>query len=307
MKAGIKANMLRKPRKNWPNLPLFTKIEISRIENCYPVTLFRREERKNFMKQTTQIRQKRLSLTITALGLSGLVTGCATQNPLMSPVNAQAPIVPTASATPNLPSPTPQMTATPSPSPTPSPTFTPWPTATQAATATVWPTPAAWQPTSLTLPALPTLAPVPVVAMPAAAVGVLPVGYSPPDGVDVFGGTILRWEYVGGLAEDEWFDVKIKPHGSNDSAFVDWTKSKEYPLTTWSGWTPGLYTWQIGIVKGSKIGETRHFVADLGRDSQSFLIKWQPGGSGGGGGSASGGGSSSGGSSGGGGGTSGGS
>jgi hypothetical protein len=119
----------------------------------------------------------------------------------------------------------------------------------------------------------------------------LPVSYSPPDGVDVFGGTLLRWEYIGELAEDEWFDIKIRPYGSHDSVFVDWSKSKEYSLGTWPGWTPGLYTWQIGIVKGYKEGDTKHFVADTGRDSQPFVIKWQtPGGGGGAGGGAVGGG-----------------
>jgi hypothetical protein len=29
MNAGIEANMLRKLRKNWPNLPLFTKMRIA--------------------------------------------------------------------------------------------------------------------------------------------------------------------------------------------------------------------------------------------------------------------------------------
>ena len=147
------------------------------------------------------------------------------------------------------------------------------------------------------LPTLPALEPVPVVPTTAAVVnqGVVPVNYSPPDGVDVFGNGILRWEYYGQLAEDEWFDIKIKPHGSENSVFVDWTKSKEYPLHAWNGWQPGLYTWQIGIVKGYKEGDTKHFIADTGRDSQKFIIKWQSAGSGSGGGNTAGGGSSSGG------------
>jgi hypothetical protein len=124
----------------------------------------------------------------------------------------------------------------------------------------------------------------------AAVIGdVVPIGYSPPDGVDVFGSGILRWEYYGQLAADEWFDIKIKPLGSNDSAFVDWTKEKEYHLLAWSGWQPGLYTWQIGIVKGYKTGDTKEFIADTGRDSQPFIIKWQAAGHGGGGAGTSGG------------------
>jgi hypothetical protein len=125
------------------------------------------------------------------------------------------------------------------------------------------------------------------------------VSYSPPDGIDVFGGTHLRWTFYGQLAEDEFFDIKIKPYGSHDSAFVDWSKSPEYELHPWNGWKPGLYTWQIGIVKGYLEGETKHFLADTGRDSQPFLIKWQAAAGGGGGGSNVGGGGGSGGRSGG--------
>ena len=130
---------------------------------------------------------------------------------------------------------------------------------------------------------LPTLAPVPVVPTSAMVVAStsLPVSYSPPDGVDVFGNTILRWVYYGQLAQDEYFDIRIKPLGSNDSAFVDWTKSTEYELHPWSGWTPGLYTWQIGIIKGYYEGESKHFISDTGSASQPFLIKWQGAGGGG--------------------------
>jgi hypothetical protein len=127
--------------------------------------------------------------------------------------------------------------------------------------------------------------------------GTVPASYSPPDGVDVFGNTILRWTFYGPLAADEFFDIKIKPVGSNDSVFVDWTKSTEYELRPWSGWQPGLYTWQIGLIKGYLEGEAKHFMADTGRDSQPFLIKWQGAagggsngvGAGGGGGNSSGG------------------
>jgi hypothetical protein len=126
--------------------------------------------------------------------------------------------------------------------------------------------------------------------------GSIPVSYSPPDGVDVFGGTVLRWAYHGELVDDEFFDIKIRPMGSHDSIFVDWTKSPEYELRPWSGWTPGLYQWQIGIIKGHlDENGTKHFIADTGRDSELFLIKWQAGGSGSGSGGGSGGGSNGGG------------
>jgi hypothetical protein len=138
---------------------------------------------------------------------------------------------------------------------------------------------------------LPALAPVPVIQTSFVQPGSnLPISYSPPDGIDVFGSTVLRWTYNGILAEDEFFDVKIKPQGSNNSVFVDWSKSPEYTLQPWSGWQPGLYTWQIGIVKGNLEGDTKHFIADTARDSQPFLIKWQAGGSGGSGGGSNGGG-----------------
>jgi hypothetical protein len=120
--------------------------------------------------------------------------------------------------------------------------------------------------------------------------GVAPIIYTPADGVDVFGSTLLRWEYAGQLAADEFFDIRIKPLGSNNSVFVDWTKNTEYELHGWSGWLPGSYTWQIGIIKGYLEGDTKHFEADTGRDSQAFVIKWQQAGqSGGGAGSPSGG------------------
>jgi hypothetical protein len=109
----------------------------------------------------------------------------------------------------------------------------------------------------------------------------MPVSYAPPSGVDVFGGTLLRWTFYGPLAPDEWFDVKIKPVGSNDSVFVDWTKATEYALQPWSGWQPGLYQWQIGIIKGF-VDENghKHFSEDTGRNSQTFVIKWQANGGG---------------------------
>lgn len=218
-----------------------------------------------------------------ALGLVGLVTGCnaalAQSDQAGPPVSFQTP--------PPLPTlrPTPTQLAAPSilsplPAATPRPTLTPWPTPTP------WPIPAAWQPK---LTPLPTLAPVPI-SPTGFTGGNLPFSYSPPDGVDVFGSTVLRWTYSGILAEDEFFDIRLRPAGSNASVFVDWSKSPEYLLQPWSGWQPGLYTWQIGIVRGNLEGSTKHFIADTGRDSQPLLIKWQAGGGGGGGSSSSGGG-----------------
>lgn len=236
-----------------------------------------------------------VKLTLTAFGLIGLTAGCRPALLTGGEVQAQ-------SEPPALPSPTftattlPTATATPAPTLTPSPS--PWPTPTTLPTATPWPTPAAWLPPQ---PALPALTPLPA-APPArpGVTGLLPVSYSPPDGVDVFGSVFLRWEYAGDLAPDEFFDIKIKPLGSNDSVFVEWTKDRIYELHPWSGWQPGLYTWQIGIVQGTLVGGTKQFVADTGRDSQPFLIKWQAAGGGGGhGGAAANGGGGSGGNSGG--------
>ncbi len=230
-------------------------------------------------------------LTLAALGLVSLITGCKSALPA---VQAQA--LPSPSPT-NTPFPTPTaVPPTTTPSPTITPTTTPWPTPTVWPSPTPWPTPVSWQPAAYAPPAL---APLPVVAAQATTLGLLPVSYAPPDGVDVFGSTILRWEYPRQLAPDEFFDIKIKPLGSNDSVFVDWTKTTEYELHPWSGWSPGLYTWQIGIVRGTLEGETKHFIADTGHDSTPFLIKWQPAGGdrgGNGGGHNGGGGSSSGGS-----------
>ena len=233
---------------------------------------------------------------VTALGLVGLLTGCNTPLAFTGEANAEA-NSPTATQTP-LPSPTPTNvppTTTPTLTPTPWPTPTTWSTPTPLPTLTPWPTPAAWQPVQLNLP---TLEPVPVVPTPTliAAGGLLPVNYAPPNEVDVFGNVVLRWAYSGQLAADEFFDIKIKPVGSENSVFVDWSKTPEYELRPWSGWSPGLYTWQIGIVKGYLEGETKNFIADTGRDSAKFTIKWQDVGHGGGGNGGGGGGGRSGGS-----------
>jgi uncharacterized membrane protein YgcG len=240
----------------------------------------------------------RLKMVLGAIGVTGLVTGCTgTAISLNGGVEAQDLSSSTPTLTPTAVPPT--ATPTPTLTNTPSPTATPWPTPTAWPTPTPWPTPSAWSPARQSLP---TLEPVPVVPAALLISGAgIPVSYSPPDGVDVFGSTILRWEFFGLLAPDEYFDIRIKPAGSNDSAFVDWTKATTYELHPWSGWTPGLYTWQIGIVKGHLEGDTKQFIADTGRDSQAFLIKWQAAGGGGsggggGGGNSGGGGGSSGGS-----------
>ncbi len=248
--------------------------------------------------------QNKTSLAITSLGLTGLVLGCNTVATQIDQVSAsQTDPSPTNTSTI-----TPLPTSTTIPSPTSSPTITPsptpWPTATLLPTSTPWPTPVLWQPESFSpptlepIPIIPTSTALPTVQQFAAPGGVVAVGYSPPDGVDVFGNTILRWVFNGQLAPDEWFDIKIKPVGSHNSAFVDWTKNPEYDLRAWSGWSAGLYTWQIGIVKGHKEGDTKHFIADTGRDSAPLLIKWQAAGGdndGGGGGSNNNGGGSGGG------------
>jgi len=238
---------------------------------------------------------------LTMLGLTGLVAGCGNTNIAGNTANAQSLPSPTPSATPwSTATPT---TLPPAATPTmlPTPTHTPWPTSTPWPSPTPWSAPQAWNPVPIPLPSLD---PVPLESSISVPVtGNIPVSYSPPDGVDIFGSTLLRWVYPGVLAENEWFDIKIKPVGSENSVFVDWSKVPEYRLNSWSGWSPGLYTWQIGIVQGTKEGDTKHFIADTGRDSAKFVIKWQvaghhgsgDGGSssvGGGGGNSGGGGSS---------------
>ncbi len=225
---------------------------------------------------------------LATLGLLGITTGCNTVLPLSSEAKAQTKPTSTATETatplPTATTPWPTATAT----LTPSPTITPWPTPTSWATPTPWPTPGEWVPIQPSLPALATIPVIPPTAtalpivIPDSSGGLIPASYSPPDGVDVFGSTVLRWHYPGQLAADEYFDIKIKPFGQEESVFVDWSKSNEYTLHSWSGWQPGLYTWQIGIVKGYLDGDTKHFIADTGRDSQPAVIKWQTGGQGGG-------------------------
>lgn len=233
-------------------------------------------------KSLKQQPRRQLKSALALLSLAGLATGCTTalaqnnQNEAQTASGGAAAVLPTLIPTPTPLAPNP--TVLPAPTPTPWPATTPWPTPTP------WPAPAAWRPA---LPALPTLAPMPVAPAAVSQMGDVPITYGPPDGVDVFGGTLLRWSYGGVLAPDEFFDIRIKPYGSNNSAFVEWTKTPEYQLNPWSGWQPGLYTWQIGIIKGTLEGETKHFIADTGRASQPFLIKWQAGGGGGGGSSSS--------------------
>jgi len=260
------------------------------------------------IRRLTQKKQTQLKswtqLTLTTLGLTSVLTGC---NPSALMV-AKAQDLPTATPTQTpLPTVMPTQTAMPIATNTPWPTATPLPTATPWPTPTPWPQPLAWRPTDLT--ALPTLAAIPVIPANAPVMaaptqngavattnlgGPAAVIYNPPNGVDVAGNVVLRWEFQGQLAEDEYFDIRIKPEGSNNSAFVDWTKSPEYVLSPWSGWQAGSYTWQIGIVKGYKEGETKNFIGDTGRDSATFLLKWHTisggGRSNGGGGSTGGGG-----------------
>ncbi|MDM8519226.1 hypothetical protein QUF64_04205 [Anaerolineales bacterium HSG6] len=210
---------------------------------------------------------------LTTFGLVSLfTTGCSTvlaDTPSPTATSPASTIMPYSSPTS-------------SPSPTPSPTL--WFTPTPLPSPTPWSTPVAWvAPTQLPLP--PTLAPVPVIPAltPVSIVsnvqniagGAIPVSYSPPDDVDVFGDTVLHWEFYGHLAEDEFFDIKIKPLGNENSVFVDWTKDNKYHLIPWSGWQGGAYTWQIGIIKGHLEGDTKHFISDTGRDSKPFIIKWQ--------------------------------
>ncbi len=232
---------------------------------------------KRAFQTTVAGKHKKITAALMALGVAGLTAGCGKSLAVDAQANAQAlpantPLSAPAAALPAAPAALPIVaapTATPIVAPpTVAPTNTPWPTP------TAWPTPAPWRPVAQPLP---TLAAVPIVAGRALAGGA-PGGYSPPNGVDVFGATILRWEFPGYLAPDEYFDIKIKPYGSQNSAFVAWSKSKEFVLTPCSGWQPGLYTWQIGVVQGYIEGGAKHFVADTGRDSQPMLIKWQAGG-----------------------------
>jgi len=215
--------------------------------------------------------------TLAILGLAGFVSGC-NQAPLLS-LNANV----QAQDTPATATPLPTQTPTTTPSPTTTPTATLWPTTTPLPSATPWAEPQTWSPVGQALPSLEIITPTTLSALSPLPVTTkmvnqfsTPYIYSPPDGVDVFGDTILRWKFKGELASDEYFDIKIRPYGSERSAFVDWTKSTEYTLRPWSGWQPGIYTWEIGIIKGHKEGDTKHFLGDTGRNSESYLIKWQP-------------------------------
>ncbi|MFN8458721.1 MAG: hypothetical protein U0401_29385 [Anaerolineae bacterium] len=219
------------------------------------------------------------------ISLAGLATGCNTalaqgnQNEVKTIPGAAA-VLPTL-----MPTPTPLAS---NPVVLPAAAATPWTAAPSWPTPTPWPTPAAWRPA---LPALPTLAPMPV----APAAVMRSVRRQSHSVWTAMGLMYLAERCCAGPMAALWLQMNSLTSVSNPTAatipvFVEWTKTPEYQLNPWSGWQPGLYTWQIGIIKGTLEGENKHFIGDTGRASQPLLIKWQAGGGGGGNGGPGGGG-----------------
>lgn len=92
----------------------------------------------------------------------------------------------------------------------------------------------------------PTATPTPSLT-PSASSYAIPELLSPREGEDVRAdGVTLKWSWIGSLAEDEYFDVRLWRIGT-DAKGIAWTKEPEYiarHLET--GW----YSWAVAVVRG---------------------------------------------------------
>ncbi len=224
--------------------------------------------------------------------LAGLETAVAAQ--------ADATTVPEQpSATPSFTPTNPPFTPSPAPTKTPSPlpktaTPTATPTETRAstsqgetivlATATSPPQPTA---TSTLRPTLSATEVPPTEASPTATAeptdeGALrfetpPIILEPGDGITIeeTRNTLMRWEWPNELAENQHFDIKIKPEGGDESIYVTWVD--EPTLDWWANLPPGRYFWSVQVIQGyyennSGDPEDRVFEAFLSPESEWQLI-----------------------------------
>lgn len=231
---------------------------------------------------------KRLGLVISG-GIAVILTACqgvgiynpqatetsleatvgALQGTIVALETAQAGAQPPASPTPTLAMETPTASPT-KPPPTPTPTTFPSPTAS--------PTSGRAKTSSsetVVVTATPTQTPTPEPT--SGAYDVLPILLEPGDGVIIEEGRqiLLKWAWPGSLGPNEYFDIKFKPDGQDESAHIIWEKDQEHEFT--ANLPPGRYYWSVQVLKGSyKNGEAkpenRQFEAFLGPESEPRLI-----------------------------------
>jgi hypothetical protein len=73
---------------------------------------------------------------------------------------------------------------------------------------------------------------------------------------------VLRWDWDGQLAENEYFDVRVWKEGQPHYG-IGWTKTSEYILPTSLGSGDGEYFWSIAVIRG----RDGHWEADLSQES----------------------------------------
>ncbi len=86
---------------------------------------------------------------------------------------------------------------------------------------------------------------------------------------------LLQWSWNGLLAENEHFDVKIRPDGQDRSAYVAWEVGEGHNFV--ANLTPGRYYWSVQVIQGyyqndSGHPEDRVFEAFLSPESEERLI-----------------------------------
>ncbi|MEM7345418.1 MAG: hypothetical protein AAF485_14350 [Chloroflexota bacterium] len=157
-----------------------------------------------------------------------------------------------------------ELTATPSPNivvvtATPEDTVTPLPTSTPTpfSTSTTLPSPtvaAASEGQTIVIVVTPTPAPSPTPKIYATA----PILLEPTEGVVVEQGReiLLHWSWNGLLAENERFDIKIRPDGQSRSAYVAWEEGTGH--TFQANLSPGRYYWSVQVIEGIYTNDSGH-------------------------------------------------
>jgi hypothetical protein len=182
-----------------------------------------------------------------------------------------------------IPIPSPTQTTTPTPTPTLSSTLTPIPTQTAAATPTpIHLTTRANNTTSTSTPtSVSTSTPTPT-SSPTATATPTPTPYpapqliDPPDGMTIVGGlTRFAWTWESTLGPDEYFDLKIRPLGDPNSAFVAWSKEPDYILDARTAQLEEtkIYVWTIQVLRGHYDGKKRVFETFLSPESDGFIFR----------------------------------
>ena len=187
----------------------------------------------------------------------------------VTPTNTHTPSpTPTATITVSpTPVPSPTATAPPPPSATPQPS-TPTPTATASPTAT----PSATATATVFRMQL-TATPDPYT--------IAPVITGPRAGAQVLQNRriVLRWFWNGLLAENEYFDVKIRPEAQPKSAYTAWESADVHAFS--ATLPPGRYFWTVQVLRGqyrhpAGLPEDRVFESFAGPESAPRLIEILP-------------------------------